>query len=164
MSEYLKDLDGAEAAIRCGYSPRTADSQASRLLKNAKIAQAIQRRLSAASARADVTPQKIIEEYARLAFLDPGAFYDTDGTLLPIHKMPEEARRALTGIDIDTVSGRGDVKHVTKIRYAAKIAALDALARINSMFKDNLNVTGDLATALAEARKRRMIIEVIPNS
>jgi phage terminase small subunit len=39
--EYLKDLDGQAAAVRAGYSPKTAASQASRLLRKVKVASLI---------------------------------------------------------------------------------------------------------------------------
>jgi phage terminase small subunit len=35
--EYLIDLNATQAAIRAGYSPKTADQQASRLLTNVKV-------------------------------------------------------------------------------------------------------------------------------
>jgi len=35
--EYLKDLNGTQAAIRAGYSAKTAMEQASRLLSNVKV-------------------------------------------------------------------------------------------------------------------------------
>jgi phage terminase small subunit len=42
ISEYLIDLNGTQAAIRAGYSPHTANEQASRLLAKANIAKLIQ--------------------------------------------------------------------------------------------------------------------------
>lgn len=41
VAEYLLDLNATQAAIRAGYSPRTATAQASRLLTNVKVAEAI---------------------------------------------------------------------------------------------------------------------------
>ena len=41
VEEYLVDLNGTQAAIRAGYSPKTAEVQASRLLSNAKVQQAV---------------------------------------------------------------------------------------------------------------------------
>ncbi|HAL7886072.1 TPA: terminase small subunit, partial [Escherichia coli] len=35
--EYLKDLNGTQAAIRAGYSEKTANEQASRLLANVNV-------------------------------------------------------------------------------------------------------------------------------
>jgi phage terminase small subunit len=40
--EYLKDLNATQAAIRAGYSPRTANEQGARLLANASIRTAVQ--------------------------------------------------------------------------------------------------------------------------
>jgi phage terminase small subunit len=42
ISEYLIDLNGTQAAIRAGYSPKTANEQASRMLAKANIAKLIQ--------------------------------------------------------------------------------------------------------------------------
>lgn len=41
VEEYLKDLNATQAAIRAGYSERTAYSQGQRLLKNVEIENAI---------------------------------------------------------------------------------------------------------------------------
>jgi phage terminase small subunit len=37
VKEYVIDLNGKQAAIRAGYSPKTAEVQASRLVKDAKV-------------------------------------------------------------------------------------------------------------------------------
>ena len=41
MVEYLVDLNATQAALRVGYSPRTAPQQGSRLLKNVDVQAAI---------------------------------------------------------------------------------------------------------------------------
>ena len=41
VEEYIKDLNGTQAAIRAGYSPKTANEQAVRLLANVSIKTAI---------------------------------------------------------------------------------------------------------------------------
>ena len=43
VEEYLKDLNGAQAAIRAGYSPNRAEQTASRLLTNGKVKSAVQK-------------------------------------------------------------------------------------------------------------------------
>ena len=42
IAEYLIDINATQAAIRAGYSKRTAMVQASRLLKNVKVAAAVE--------------------------------------------------------------------------------------------------------------------------
>ncbi len=41
VREYLIDLNGTQAAIRAGYSPATANEQASRMLANVSVAEAV---------------------------------------------------------------------------------------------------------------------------
>ncbi len=41
VAEYLKDMNATQAAIRAGYSPKTAYSIGQRLLKNVEISKAI---------------------------------------------------------------------------------------------------------------------------
>ena len=41
VDEYLIDLNATQAAIRAGYSAKTADVQGSRMLANCKVQQAI---------------------------------------------------------------------------------------------------------------------------
>jgi phage terminase small subunit len=43
IKEYLIDLNGTQAAIRAGYSQKTANEQASRLLANANIRAEVQK-------------------------------------------------------------------------------------------------------------------------
>ena len=47
VEEYLVDLNATQAAIRAGYSAKTAEFQASRLLRNAKVQAAIAERMKA---------------------------------------------------------------------------------------------------------------------
>ncbi len=62
VSEYLKDQNAKQAAIRSGYSPKTAEQQGSRLLSNAKVAAAVRRRLQAVARKADVTVESLTRE------------------------------------------------------------------------------------------------------
>ena len=52
VDEYLLDLNATRAAIRAGYSPRTAEQQGYRLLRNVQVAKAVK---AAQLARADRT-------------------------------------------------------------------------------------------------------------
>ena len=46
VAEYLNNLNATEAAIKAGYSPRCASAQGARLLRNAKIKEAINKSVS----------------------------------------------------------------------------------------------------------------------
>lgn len=60
VDEYLIDLDGKHAAIRAKYSAKTAEQTASRLLRDVKIAAAVQVGLAKRSERTKVDQNYVI--------------------------------------------------------------------------------------------------------
>lgn len=66
--EYLIDMNATQAAIRCGYSKKTAGQQGDRLLKNVKIAQEIRKGQEKLGETIGASAEKIISELAKLAF------------------------------------------------------------------------------------------------
>lgn len=157
VNEYLVDLNATQAAIRAGYSARTAEQQGPRLLGNVGIASAIAERMNARARRTEITQDRVLQEYARLAFIDPSKLFDESGRPLPIQQIDEDTRRAIIGVDVATVGNdQMGVGEVLKLRLADKRAALDSLARHLGMFNDklNLNVTDALAERLARAKNR----------
>ena len=53
--KYLIDLNATQAAIRAGYSPKTANEQGARLLANVSIAQTIQKAMQDREQRTEIT-------------------------------------------------------------------------------------------------------------
>lgn len=130
--EYLVDLNFTQAAIRAGYSKKTAGSQGHRLMKNVEIAALVEKGREKAEQNAEVTFERIVQEYKRLALLDPAEMFDVDGNLLQIHEMPEDARRAISGFDSARIEGGKKLKAteiIRKVRLADKRAALDSLSK-----------------------------------
>lgn len=60
VEEYLVDLNATQAAIRAGYSAKTAYSQAERLLRNVEVAQATAAGKAARSIRTGVAQDDVI--------------------------------------------------------------------------------------------------------
>lgn len=67
--EYLIDLNATQAAIRAGYSPKTAEQTASRLLRNVKVQEYIAKRQKELSRSTEITQERVIKELALIAFL-----------------------------------------------------------------------------------------------
>lgn len=63
VSEYLKDQNATQAAIRAGYSPGTAKQQGSRLLTNADVAKAVNQKLRRVAAKAEITVESLAREF-----------------------------------------------------------------------------------------------------
>lgn len=135
--EYIKDLNGTEAAIRAGYAPKAAHVTASRLLKIAKVQEKIQQLNKRAEDAAVVTAADVLRELGRIALCDIREAFNADGTLKPIVEMPENVRRAVSGFDVDESADMGlDGKVVKvlrrqtkKVRFWNKGDALTTLAK-----------------------------------
>jgi phage terminase small subunit len=61
IEEYPIDLNGTKAAIRANYSENGADVQACRLLGNARIQEAIQKRRAVLAEKADLSVAKVLD-------------------------------------------------------------------------------------------------------
>lgn len=61
VDEYLVDMNATQAAIRAGYSKKTARQQGARLLSNAAISHEVEKRRHALSEEAKVTVGEIIK-------------------------------------------------------------------------------------------------------
>lgn len=158
VEEYLVDLNATQAAIRAGYSAKTAEWIGPQLLGKTHVAEAVGAGRAALSKRTEITQDRVLQEYARLAFLDPRKLFHSTGSPKPIHELDDDTAAAIVGLDVVQVGnaevGVGDV---LKYKLADKKGALDSVARHLGMFNDKLDlkVTDALAERLARARARR---------
>lgn len=79
VTEYLIDLNGSRAAVRAGYSVKSASTMASRLLGRPAIAAAITEGINARAARTRVTADRVNDTISTAQFVLPQAA--TDATL-----------------------------------------------------------------------------------
>jgi len=135
VQEYLIDLNGAQAAIRAGYSKRTAVMQASRLLTNANVQAALQEQKAALATTLGITTERIVAEYAALGFADMAdylSFDDRGNVYLDWSAMPKGATKAIAEVTQEEyMDGKGEgARLVRKTRFKLynKTAALDSLA------------------------------------
>jgi phage terminase small subunit len=59
--EYLIDLNATQAAIRAGYSQRTANEQGARLLTNVSVASFVQAKMNERSERTGITADYVLD-------------------------------------------------------------------------------------------------------
>ena len=159
VEEYLIDLNATQAAIRAGYSKRTAEWQGPQLLGKTHVATAIGAAKKARSERTEITQDKVLAEYAKLAFLDPRRFYDSTGSLIPVPLLPADVAAALSSMKVTVERGaeEGQMNDVKEIKFADKKGALDSGARHLGMFKDKLDVAAGetIVGVLAGLARRR---------
>ena len=162
-AEYCIDGNGKRSAIAAGYSPKTADKQASQLLDIPRIQEEIKRRGQKICNKLEISAEKVLQELAKLAFFDPRKFYNTDGSLKHPTELDDETAMALAGMEVEKLYerfGKGQAKEVgttSKIKIADKGQNLERLGRHLKLFTDKIEVTGleGLAERIAKARARR---------
>ncbi len=105
VEEYLVDLNATQAAIRAGYSAKTADQQGSRLLANVKVAAAVARAKSDRSDRTKIDADWVLKRLAQDATADLADLYDENGNLRPVKDWPMCWRTGLVA-GVETVQER----------------------------------------------------------
>ncbi|NTX09098.1 terminase small subunit [Myxococcus sp. CA040A] len=150
VREYLKDSNATQAAIRAGYSEATAESQGSRLLRNAKVLAAVEAGQAALDEAVKdevvVEVAEVIRELRRIAFSDIGQGVGERGGLLALKDMPEDFRRAISSIEVEELfAGKGEervqVGTVTKLKLWPKDKALELLGKYLKLFTDKVELT-----------------------
>jgi len=136
--EWLIDMNATAAAIRAGYSPRSADVTGARLLANARVRAYIDERMAEHSRRTGVTQERIIRELARIAFLDPTQLVNMDTAEL-LDSAAEDDRAAITSVKVKTMSGETEMIE-REVRFADKIKALELLGKRFGMWIDKQQV------------------------
>lgn len=67
VAEYLIDLNATQAAIRAGYSQKTAYSMGQRLLKKVEVQDELQKAMKQRQARTEITQDYVIEKLKEIA-------------------------------------------------------------------------------------------------
>jgi phage terminase small subunit len=145
VQEYLVDLNATQAAIRAGYSPKWAGTNADKLLKNTNIEIFIANAKAERANRTQVTADKLLRHLADQVAADLADIFRADtGALKPIHEWPLIWRQGLVvGFDAQrTRSGDGAFGEVIKIRLADRTRIQELVGRhVNvEAWKDNHKV------------------------
>lgn len=144
--EYIIDKNKTKAAIRAGYSERTAGKTGWEISEKPKIKARIDEMMEDTFSKLEVTRENIIAELARIALSDIGEMFNEDGTMKPLHEIPEDTRRAIAGVDVDELfEGRGEEReHIgftKKLKMWDKNKALELLGKSLKMWTDKLEVS-----------------------
>lgn len=156
-AEYLIDLNATQAAIRAGYSEKTAGRQAFDLLKKPEIQDAIQQGMQKRSERTEITQDQVLQELAKVAFSDLRKVLTAGGALIDAQDWDDDVAGFISSIEVVKKpsgefdeDGRPIVDHVHKIRAWDKMAALEKLGKHLGMFIDRSKVEHDVSDPMKD--------------
>lgn len=128
VAEYLVGLNATQAALKAGYSPRSAEVIGCENLKKPKIALAIQDAIQRRIERTEITSDKVLKEYARLGFsrMDEFTSWGPDGVeWKDSSELSDDAAACVAEVS-ETISEGGRTR---RFKLHSKTAALRDMAQ-----------------------------------
>ena len=149
VQEYLIDLNAKQASIRAGYSPANAEFQGHQLINNPKVKQAIELAMYEREQRTKVTQDRVIEELAKIAFINPTDVVNSYDASLHTGAAREDTA-AISSIRVRRIPSKNGMGIEREIKLNDKIRALDLLGKHLGLFNDKLNITADAVVRIVD--------------
>lgn len=162
IDEYLIDFNATQAAIRAGYSKKTAGSQAFDLLKKPEIQQAIKAKQKESAHKLGITRERIIQECARIAFSDIRKVIDIHSGIKSLQELDDHTAAAIASVEIEALyAGRGEervqIGTTQKLKFWDKNSALEKLLKHLGMDDGNTGKDDAAAEAAAAAEAVKQV-------
>lgn len=153
IEEYPVDFNGTAAAIRAGYSEKTAAQQAYENLRKPHIARAIEQRIKHLSAQAGWDAQRVLVELGQRLMADDRDIFDENGAIKPMSEWPEIFGRGLvTGLKSKEIADMdGEVIGIVhEVKFADRTRILDMIGkhRLVQAWKESKTPEGPKETPL----------------
>lgn len=146
VTEYRVDGNASAAASRAGYTPVSAPAMGSHLLKDARVQAILARKQAQILRKSDITAERVLEEYRRLAFADARDLHRDDGSLKPPAEWSDDVASQIAGIEVSrtrtsslgsasdsdaggTHAGVQIEESTIKVKRWDKVKALEVLAK-----------------------------------
>lgn len=141
IQEYLKDRNATRAAMRTGYSERTAYSQGSRLLKNAEILEEMERIIIERT----MPKEDVLTRLSDQARGDIGDFLEFDGRDIGL-SLSKAKELGLTHLikkvkQRTTITAGGGEETVLELELYDAQGALELIGKYYSLFVDKTDIT-----------------------
>lgn len=126
--EYLKDLNATQAAIRAGYSEKTAKAQGARLLTNVNLQNFISGLMSQRNEMVSIDSAYVLRRLVEIDQMDVLDILLSSGELKPIKDWPKTWRTTLSGMDVTEIAG-DTPSLLKKIKWPDKVKNLELLGK-----------------------------------
>ena len=133
IDEYLIDLNATQAAIRAGYSEKTAQQIGAENLTKPVIQEEIQKRQDRIHAKLEITQERVLQELAAIAFAN-GADYARivkNGSQEMVENIPTDQ---LSPEKLAAISSIKTGRNGVEVRLHDKVKALELLGKYLGTF------------------------------
>lgn len=144
VDEYLIDLNATQAAIRAGYSVKTANEQGSQNLAKLSIQEAIAKAMAERSRRTGVNQDRVVMELAKLAFVNMSDVVDLENATIN----QTAAKEDLACIQSVKVKP-GEFGEEREIKLYDKKSSLELLGKHLGMWNEKLDVNVSLPVVIS---------------
>lgn len=144
IAEYPVDCNATQAAIRAGYSKKTAYSCGQRLLKDVEVAKRLAVLTEQRLAKVGLTVESVLEAIRRQVVGDIRALFDEVGNLKPISQLTEEEASLIAGFEIikkNAEAGDGHIDTVHKVKLKDQSRYVEMAAKHFSLLEPDPSST-----------------------
>lgn len=148
IAEYLIDLNATQAAIRAGYSPKTARQIGEQNLTKLDINSAIAKEMAKRSKRTGVNQDRVVLELAKIAFVNASDVIDANTATVKDDATADDTA-AIQSIKVKVFPTKDGEGVEREIKLGDKLKALELLGKHLGMWNDKLDLNVNLPIVIA---------------
>ena len=141
-------LNATQAAIRAGYSVKTADKQGYQLLEKTRVAEAISEKMAERSRRTGVNQDRVVMELAKIAFVNAADVIDSDDATIKAGATADDTA-AIQSVKVKVIPTKEGEGVEREIRLNDKLKALELLGKHLGMWNDKLDVNLNIPVVIS---------------
>lgn len=143
--EYMIDLNATQAAIRAGYSPKSASTIGSENMRKPQVRARVDADLAKESKRTGINVDRVVRELARVALANADDILDTKTATLK-EGVSRDDTAAVASVRVKTIPTADGQGVEREIKLHDKLKALELLGRHLGMFTDKVEHSGSIDT------------------
>jgi len=139
IDEYMRDRNATQAAIRAGYSRKTARQMGAENLAKPAICTEINRRIAEYSRTAGIDRMELLRQLDAMSRVDIRKLFAPEGGILPPSQWPDECHQVVAAYNPATARGGAKIRFVSRfdilLNILYEISPLEEkLARLSGQF------------------------------
>lgn len=146
IDEYLIDLNATQAAIRAGYSVKTANEQGAQNLVKLSVQQKIAEKMAERSKRTGINQDRIVLELAKIAFVNAADVIDPESAIIKAGATADDTA-AIQSVKVK--KGKKGEGVEREIRLNDKLKALELLGKHLGMWNDKTDVNVNIPVVIS---------------